>query len=152
MRPVALRSGEPVHSDGQSCSTSFRDQQVDDAGYGISGLIQTRCQTQDVIHRFRTERWLCANHPERTSADTDQYHHPGCAGLTGAAYDNMKTLMNGRETHLHGAEAADLAAVLAVHPPVRRRIQLPHHGMCEAATHLTSRSTNIFVFLCAQGL
>ncbi|WP_425354477.1 hypothetical protein, partial [Escherichia coli] len=98
---------EPAHTDGQSCSTSFRDQQVDDAGRGISGLIQTRCQTQDVIHRFRAERWLCANHPERTSADTDQYHHPGSAGLTGAAYDNMKTLMERAETHLDGEKPPD---------------------------------------------
>ena len=57
-----------------------------------------------------------------------------------------------RETHLDGEKAAELAAVLAVHHPVRRRIQLPHHGMCEAATNITSRSTNIFVFLCAHGL
>src|SRR5699024_1709285 len=132
--------------------TSFRDQQVDDAGYGISGLIQTRRQTQDVIHRFRAERWLCANHPERTSADTDQYHHPGCAGLTGAAYDNMKTLMERAETHLDGEKAAKLAAILAIHHPVVRRIQFTHHGMCEATTNITSRSTTVFVFLCAHGL
>ena len=69
------------------------------------------------------------------------------------AYDGeLLAALHWFDCTLDGEKAAKLAAVLAVHRPVIRRIQLPHHGVSQLTAFITSGSPDIFIFLCVHGL
>ena len=115
---------------------ALRCQNTDDAGLTVSVRIETRRQADGVADKLRLVAAQGTNDGERATAGGHEHHHPRRTDGTRTAHRNMVIAVRGGKAYLYGEEAAELAAVLAVHIPVFRAGQVTHDGVGQFAAEV----------------
>ena len=88
---------------------------------------------------FRCKPPLYLNHRKRLTTGIHQNQHPRPERHRPVNITPVETFVGWRETNLgRGKSPRTPTAILAIHHPVVRRIQFPHHGVCQLTTFITS--------------